>query len=79
LEAELKRKLNQKLAPVTDLMDHIARVSTTAYVGAAHAGDFAVFHDGLSAWCETGAQAHMKTLDFEHRQIRNTTACKGTR
>jgi hypothetical protein len=29
-KAELKRKLNQKLAPVTDLLDHVARVSTKA-------------------------------------------------
>jgi hypothetical protein len=48
-------------------------------VGTAHAGDFAIFHDDLSAWWETSAQAHMKALGFEHRQIRNITANKGTR
>jgi hypothetical protein len=78
-EAELKRNLNQKLAPVTDVMDYNVRLSTEAYAGAAHVGDFAIFHDGLSAWWEAGAQAHMKTLDFEHRQIRSITANKGAR
>ena len=78
-EAELKRKLNQKLISVTDLMDHVVRVSTEAYAGTVNADDFVLFHDGLSAWWEAGAQAHMKALGFEHRQIRNITANKGTR
>jgi hypothetical protein len=29
-KAELKSKLNWKLVPVTDLMDHVVRVSTEA-------------------------------------------------
>jgi hypothetical protein len=31
-------------------MDHVVRVSTEAYAGTAHADDFDIFHDGLSAW-----------------------------
>jgi hypothetical protein len=59
-------------------MGHIVRVSTEAYAGAARADDIAIFHGDLSAWREAEAQAHMKALGFEHRQIRNITANKGT-
>jgi hypothetical protein len=41
--------------------------------------DFFVFHDGLSAWWEALAQAYMRARGFEHRQIRNIDANKGTR
>mmetsp|Transcript_9144 Transcript_9144/g.20621 ORF Transcript_9144/g.20621 Transcript_9144/m.20621 type:complete len:210 (+) Transcript_9144:182-811(+) len=60
-------------------MDHVVQVSTEAYAGTAHAHDFVLFHDGLSAWWEARAQAHMKEIGFEHRQIRNLTANVGTR
>jgi hypothetical protein len=33
----------------------------------------------VAPWWEAEAQAHMKALGFEHRQIRNITANKGTR
>jgi hypothetical protein len=79
LEAELKRKFNQKIISVTDLMDHVFRVSTETYAGTVHADDIALFHDGLSAWWEAGALAHMKALGFEHRKIRNITANKESR
>jgi len=38
-----------------------------------------IFHDGLSLWWKAGAQAHMRSRGFEHRQIRNINANKGTR
>ena len=76
---ELEKTLGQKLVPVTGVMDHVVQVSTEAFAGTAHAHDFALFHDGLSAWWEARAQAHMVEIGFEHRQIRNLTANFGTR
>ena len=49
-------------------MDHVTDTSAAAYAGTAHAGDFMIFHGGLSAWREAGAQAHMRPRGFEHRQ-----------
>jgi hypothetical protein len=60
-------------------MDHVIDESIKAYRGTQHEHDFVIFHDGLSAWWEKGAQEHMKARGFEHRQIRNITANKGTR
>ena len=48
--SELKKKPGQKLVPVTGIMDHVVQLSTEAYAGTAHAHDFALFNDGLSAW-----------------------------
>ena len=38
-----------------------------------------IFHDGLSAWWEVEAQAHVATLGLKDRQIKNITANLGTR
>ena len=78
-EAVLDAYLRKKICPVTDLMDHVIDTSAAAYAGTAHADDFMIFHDGLSSWWEAGAQAHMRSRGFEHRQIRNINANKGTR
>ena len=60
-------------------MDHAIDVCTEAFAGTARADDFIIFHDGLSAWWEADAQAHMASRGFANRQIRNTIANKGTR
>lgn len=61
------------------LMDHVIDTSADAYSGTDMADSFVIFHDGLSAWWEVGAQAHMTARGFKHRQIRNITANIGTR
>ena len=78
-EAEVRDAVNKKLCCVTDIMDHVIDESTKAYAGTERADDFHIFHDGLSAWWEKGAQEYMKNRGFEHRQIRNITANVGTR
>jgi len=78
-EEELEKHLRKRLAPVTDLMDHVIDESAKAYEGTIHEHDFFIFHDGLSAWWEAGAQTHLRARGFEHRQIRNITANTGTR
>ena len=62
------------------LIDHVVRISKEAYAGTTHENDFIIYHDALSQWWERGAQEYMKSLGFEHRQLRcvgNTNA--GTR
>jgi hypothetical protein len=76
---ELDLVVKKTLCPITDIMDHVVRESTAAYAGTNHAADFMIFHDGLSAWWEVEAQAHMATLGFKDRQIKNITANLGTR
>jgi hypothetical protein len=71
--------VNKDWCCITDIMDHVIDESTKAYAGTEHADDFFIFHDGLSAWWEKGAQEHMKERGFEHRQIRNITANVGNR
>ena len=53
-----KKKLGQELIPVTGIMDHVVQVSTEAHAGTAHAHDFVLFYDGLSAWW---GQGHRRT------------------
>ena len=53
--------------------------NTAAFAGTAHALDFTIFHDGLSAWWEADAQAHLAARGFANHQIRNITANKGNR
>ena len=61
------------------IMDHVIEASTAAFTGTSRANTFAIFHDGLSAWWEADAQAYLASRGFANRQIRNTTANKGTR
>lgn len=61
------------------IMAHVIDESTSAFAGTSHASDFFIFHDGLSAWWEGEAQAYLASRGFANRQIRNTTANKGTR
>ena len=60
-------------------MDHVIRESTKAFANTPHWDSFSIFHDGLSAWWEADAQAHIASLGFANRQMRNTVANKGTR
>jgi hypothetical protein len=60
-------------------MDHVIRESTKAFANTPHWNSFSIFHDGLSAWWEADAQAHIASLGFANRQMRNTVANKGTR
>jgi|AntAceMinimDraft_1070359.scaffolds.fasta_scaffold22423_1 hypothetical protein len=78
-QAEVRARVNKDWCCITDIMDHVIDESTKAYAGTEHADDFFIFHDGLSAWWEKGAQEHMKERGFEHRQIRNITANVGNR
>ena len=71
--------MRKTLCSVTDLMDHVINTSTAAYAGTERALGFFIFHDGLSTWWEALAQAYMRARGFEHRQIRNIDANKGTR
>jgi hypothetical protein len=68
-EAYLMSELNQKLVPFTDFMDHVVRLSTDAYAGTARADDFAIFHDGLSAWWEAGARGILARRRSQNRSI----------
>ena len=64
---------------MTDILDNVVQVSTEACAGTAQAHDCALFRVGLSAWWKARAQALMREIGFEHRQIRNITASVGTR
>jgi hypothetical protein len=75
----LKAKLKKMIVCVTNLMDHVVAESIKTYAGTPRANDFRIFHGGLSAWWEAGAQGHMTGLGMANRQIRNTTANVGAR
>jgi hypothetical protein len=60
-------------------MAHVIDESVKAFEGTSRANTFSIFHDGLSAWWESEAQAYLASRGFANRQIRNTTANKGTR
>ncbi len=79
---ELNLVVKKTLRPITDIMGHFVRSvrkSTAAYAGTSHPADFVIFYDGLSAWWEVEAKAHMATLGFKDRQIKNTIGNLGTR
>ena len=60
-------------------MDHAVAESTKACAGTPRANDFSIFHGGLSARWEAGAQEDMASLGMANRQIRNITANVGAR
>jgi hypothetical protein len=61
-------------------MKHVVETSVEAYKGTTHEHDFQIFHDGLSAWWEKGAQEYMAKLGFRDRQLRGLgDTNKGTR
>ena len=60
-------------------MAHAIDESTRAFEGTSRASTFSIFHDGLSAWWESEAQAYLASRGFANRQIRNTTANRDTR
>jgi hypothetical protein len=76
---ELDLVLKKTWCPITDVMDHVVRESIKAMAGTVHENNFVLFHDGLSAWWEVEAQAHLESLGFRNRQIKNITANIGTR
>lgn len=65
---------------VTALMDHCIKEGRRLFRGTPYYNNFIIYHDALSAWWSVGAQDHMRTRRFEHRQIRGLglTNC-GTR
>jgi hypothetical protein len=77
--AHLKVKVSKMIISVTDLMGQVVAESTKAYAGTPRANEFRIFHGGLSAWWEAGAQEHMASLGMSNRLIRNITANAGTR
>jgi len=86
VSAHLMRKMFLKPAsvsryslPYVKIMDHVIEASIATFAGTPRADSFLIFHDGLSAWWEADAQAHLASRGFANRQIRNTTANKGTR
>ena len=70
--------LSLSLSPF-QIMAHVIDESTKAFAGTSRASTFFIFHDGLSAWWEAEAQAYLASRGFANRQVRNTTANKGTR
>lgn len=52
------------------LIQHVVSKSEEAYKGTTHEKDFLIYHDALSQWWEKGAQAYIKELGFEDRQLR---------
>lgn len=70
-DAKVKEKINNsdKIVCVTDLMAHAVRVGNEAYKDTPFKDTWVVMHDGLSSWWEKGAQAYLRSLGFEHRQL----------
>ena len=60
-------------------MAHAIDESTRAFEGTSRASTFSIFHDGLSAWWESEAQAYLASRGCANRQIRSTTANRDTR
>jgi hypothetical protein len=61
-------------------MDLVVAESIKGYVGTPRTdGDFSIFHGGLAAWWEAGAQGYMASHGMANRQIRNITANVGAR
>ena len=61
----------KKIICVKELIDHVIAESTRMYAGTKFANTFSIFHDGLTAWWEPEAQAYIKKLNFQHRQLRS--------
>jgi hypothetical protein len=64
------------------LMEHVVRETRAAYANTLRANDCYIFHDGLSAWWEKGAQDYLRdVLHFDpDRQLRGLgDTNKGTR
>ena len=51
-------------------MKHVVEHSKAAYAGSTHEHNFVIFHDALSQWWEPSAQEFMRSLGFQHRQVK---------
>ena len=71
-EQEMRdRMYKKKIICVKELIDHVIAESTRMYAGTKFAKTFFIFHDGLTAWWEPEAQAYIKKLNFQDRQLRS--------
>ena len=71
-EAEVVKTLRtQGHICVTEVMDHVVRVSKAAYAGTPAYDRFLIYHDGLSQWYEKEAQEYLHRVhNFRDRQLR---------
>jgi hypothetical protein len=71
-KAALIKKINKADATISvcDIIHHVIEESKKIYAGTAEEDTFLIFHDGLSAWWESDAQAYIKDLGFGDRQLR---------
>ena len=67
---ELKMRGPLKVCCITELIKHVVDESTRIYAGSLYKDSFLIFHDGLSAWWEKGAQDYLHSLGFRDRQLK---------
>ena len=72
-----KKKVKEQLGKgsdavcnVTDLMDWAIAEGKRLFRGTPYEKTFWIYHDALSSWWSVGAQTHMRSKRFEHRQVR---------
>ena len=72
-----KKKVKEQLGKgsdavcsVTDLMDWAIAEGRRLFRGTIYERNWCIYHDALSAWWSVGAQDHMRSRNFLHRQIR---------
>lgn len=67
---EVIEEVNKKYMCITDIMEFVIEKSKEFYKGTRFENTFLIYHDGLAAWWSADAQAHMRSLGFEDRQVR---------
>ena len=55
---------------VCDLMAHAIKEGNRLFANTIYHNTWILYHDALSAWWSEGAQAYMRSRNFEHRQVR---------
>mmetsp|Transcript_5851 Transcript_5851/g.15257 ORF Transcript_5851/g.15257 Transcript_5851/m.15257 type:complete len:376 (-) Transcript_5851:191-1318(-) len=55
---------------VTELMDHVINEGNLKFADTPFKDDWLIYHDHLSQWWEKGAQQHLASRGFLHRQVR---------
>ena len=50
-------------------MDHIIAQENLLFADTPFARSWVIYHDALSSWWSAGAQKHMETRRFKHRQV----------
>ena len=66
----VKETVNKQYCSIMELIDHMIAESEKLYKGTKYEKTFLMFHDALSTYFETEAQAYMKHRGYKDRMVR---------